>query len=210
MSNDDGNIFGGKNPQGLYVPMSEDEQEILQRLVDEEMMEVEIHGWGVLGLDKNSVTYGDKRVCVKLRMDFQMPMELFYLDMELRVRDSRTVLFRKTEPTLVDGKPYQGVVGIPLEFNWDIAIDHMDPKLVKALKPGAIGLTSRRIDRDTHEPTIEGNMDLPSDKRGTLHQMERAAAGMRENDVRKSVKAAEGAGAPVKDTDKGPSTPDVD
>ena len=42
----DQNQFGGGNPNSLYVPMSEDEQEVLQRLVETSDLRVVIDGWG--------------------------------------------------------------------------------------------------------------------------------------------------------------------
>ena len=78
--------------------------------------------------------------------------------MELRTRAGMT-LFREmkaiTPPILIDGSTF-------VEWQWDIAIKSMDPELVKAIKPGALGLTSRRQDRDTGLMTAEGNMKLDS------------------------------------------------
>ena len=205
---DDGNIFGGKNPHGLYVPMSDDEIEVISRLVESDLLEVVIHGWGVC--ENPTIEFGDKRVKIRLRIDFNINAEVFFFDMELRLREGGKTLFRKTEPTLVDGKPFIAIAGGYLDMDWDISIDHMDPALVKEIKPGAFGLTSRRLDRDTKEPTIEGNLTLPTGHRGTLHIMEDAAAKMREGDVEKSTEAAKKAGLEVKQTDKGPSAPEMD
>jgi len=45
---------------------------------------------------------------------------------------------------------------------WDIAIQRMDPKLVKMMKPGTLGLTSRWTDKDTGGLTLFGNSKLTS------------------------------------------------
>ena len=204
MSNDGKNIFGGLNPHGLYVPMSEDEQEVLARLVASKNLQLVIHGWGQV--DAPLLTFGDKRVAIKIRLDClspAVPIPVHYLDMELKLRDGRS-LFRQRMPATLGGQPIQLVAGIFLDMVWDIAIDHMDPRLVKALKPGAMGLTSRRLDKDTGAATREGNMLLTPLQKSVLHTVEDDAAWSRADDVAKRITVTQQAGEEVKLTPKGP------
>jgi len=60
--------------------------------------------------------------------------------------------------------------GTTLSMIWDIAIQAMDPKIVKQLKPGAFGLTSRWLDRDTGEMTLFGNTRMNSGQRTLLRR----------------------------------------
>lgn len=169
---DDTNLFGGKNPRGLYVPMSEDEQEVIHRLVASQDIQLIIHGWGFC--DNPDFIVGDHRVGVKFKMNLhkpEKPQPLYYLDLELKTRTGIS-LCRQKLPTLIGDQPIPAQAGLSYEFQWDISIHHLDPRLVKMIKPGAIGLTSRRQDVDTGEMTREGNMDLNPNQRAALHQLE--------------------------------------
>ena len=176
MSSPDTNPFGGKNPHGLYVPMSDDEQEVLLRLVESQSLVVH-----VFDTDKTvtptRVGFGDKRVRVDFRVDFfapEAPTPLPELDIELRT-SSGIRLIRKPYPLYgASGDAIQVCEGMYLDLVWDIAIDHMDPLLVKALKPGARGLTSRRLDRDTGDRTAAGNMSLDADLQKMIRRLDDA------------------------------------
>lgn len=168
----DTNEFGGKNANSLYVPMTETEQEVIERLVTSEELEVRIPGWGVLKNPK--VKFGDLRVAIYIRLNLDKlptPREVSFLNLELWTH-SGLLLFSDRQPTLVEGRPILVTPGMEFSFVWDIAIAHMDPGLVKMLLPGATGLTSRRQDKDTGEMTTEGNMKLDVRKRKKLHAME--------------------------------------
>lgn len=185
MSYKDKNVFGGANPNGLYVPMSETEQEVLARLVASDDLEVVVQEWGVVA--KPRVTFGDLRVCVQFRMDFDRPaapMTVQFFDLELRTRSGIT-LFKERQPTLVNGKPIQVAAGVFLDLVWDIALSHMDPKLVKALKPGAVGLTSRRLDKETGEATFAGNMRLSNEQKTLLRRLEQGQKQIKKDRVAK-------------------------
>jgi len=196
------NPFGGKNPVGLYVPMSEDEQEVIQRLVESDDLELVVHGWTVL--DKPVVRHGDLRICIVFRLDFSGPVvPLSFLDLELRMREGLT-LFRQKMPTEMNGQPVMVGQGIFLDLAWDIAIDHMDPKVVKLIKPGALGLTSRRLDKDTKERTARGNMSLSEKQVRFLKVIEENAAKIRADDAQKIEEKAKAApdGVVVKPDDQ--------
>jgi hypothetical protein len=179
----DYNMFGGKNPHGLYVPMSEDEQEVIHRLIEDENIELVIHGWATL--DKPQILVGDLRVSVYFNLTFNGGMApLHFLDLELRTKTGISI-FKQRMVVEQGGKPIMVGGGIYLEFAWDIAIDHMNPDFVKAIKPGALGLTSRRLDKDTKERTAKGNMKLTEKEQNFLKAVEDGAGAIRKEDAEK-------------------------
>ena len=174
----DRNLFGGKNPHGAYVPLTETEQEVLHRLVNTQDLVVEIKGFGVCQEPK--VRVGDHRVQVIIDHVFEhpeIPRDTYWLDLVLKTRSTGIKLFQHRYATVHEGLPVKLGGGLRLGFQWDIALSHLDPKLVKKVKPGAIGLTSRVLDKETGNRTLHGNMDL------TLEQ-EKVLAAMRENEDR--------------------------
>jgi hypothetical protein len=183
----DTNQFGGGNPNSLYVPMSPDEQEVLMRLVESQTLRVHVYNWDMKDIVPTKVSYGDKRVAVVFRVEFDrpaIPVGVAALDLELRT-DGGYSLFRKLYPTINgDGSPILVGSGVFYDLQWDIAIDHMDPALVKTLKPGALGLTTRRLDRDTGSRTLQGNMQMSMGDRKTLHELDKAEAYVRRLDPR--------------------------
>jgi hypothetical protein len=204
------NVFGGKNRRGLYVPMSEDEQEVIHRLVEAEDIQLIIHGWGTL--DRPRFLVGDHRIGVQFKLTFNRPaapMPLYFLDLELITRTGIS-LVKERLPTILNGQPVNVCAGVFLDLQWDIAMHSMDPRLVKLLKPGTLGLTSRRQDKDTGEMTARGNMKLDAKQRKALQELETAQAANRAEDVRRIVKVTKDAGYEVKKTDKGFEAPDLD
>jgi hypothetical protein len=203
------NAFGGANPHGLYVPLTETEQEVLSRLVEGDDLEVVLHGWGILHSPR--IMFGDFRISIYLQVTFDapaVPMPTYFLDLELRTRAGLT-LFKQRQPTVYNGQPLQVAAGVTVEMVWDIALHHIDPAIVKAIKPGAIGLTSRRLDKETGEATFKGNMRLNSEQKNLLRRMEEGNRKIRAEDVRKAVKVTKDAGHEVKVTDKGIKAPEV-
>ena len=199
-SSTDTNPFGGKNPMGLYVPMSEDEQEVLARLASESLVLI-VHGW--CQIENPRFIFGDLRVQVgPFRLDFLQPAAptpVYFFDLELQRWNGQSV-FKQRMPL---PHPVQVCNGVFLDLIWDIAIDHMDPQFVKDIKTGAIGLTSRRIDKDTRERTFQGNMDLDADHKKLLGYVETGAAEVRADDAAQAMKATQAAGYKVKETAKG-------
>lgn len=188
------NPFGGGNPFGMYVPMSEDEQEVLARIFDKtEDLEIVVHGWTTV--DHFTASFGDHRVGLEFRVDFdkpEAPVAVPFLDLELRFRSSRKTLLRKNYPLIQpNGKAVQVCRGVFLDLGWDIAIDHMTPELVKALKPGALGLTSRRLDKDTQQRTVLGNMDLDDNKKKILGILEDQKEAVKKSDEENLTRAIE-------------------
>jgi len=191
MSNQDRNPFGGLNPHGGYVPMSEDEQEVISRLVEADDLEVHIRGWAIL--HKPKILFGDKRISVQFTLDFNEPAKpnppipIFYIDMELRTR-AGLILFTERYVTVWENKPMMAFQGAYYELAWDIAINRIDPAIVKMIKPGATGLTSRLTDRDTGEVTTEGNMKVGGDKQKLLHLIKDGEKVIKEHDKKRLAK----------------------
>jgi hypothetical protein len=154
------NILGGANSKSLYVPMSEIEQELLNRLAESKDFRVHIVDWGVVNNPR--VIVGDLRIAFHFQLQFdrpEVPIPLWYLDMELRT-GSGLLLFKERQPTTYGGRPVQVSSGVYFDLVWDIAIKAIDPKTVKALMPQVTGLTSRRLDKDSGDITFTGNMRL--------------------------------------------------
>ena len=187
----DKNRFGGIAGSN-YTPMSEDEQEVLDRLVASRDLDVRIKGWGhIRGVQAGKT--GDLRVAIPLTLDFdrpEVPVPVYYFDLELRT-GSGILLFRERQSTVYNHSPLMIGAGTSLQMVWDIAIKHMDPKLVKALKPGALGLTSRWIDKDSGDITLLGNTRMPAKERALLRRLRQGEAAARQDNVRKN-KAASG------------------
>lgn len=183
------NAFGGGNPNGLYVPMSDEEQEVLHRLAASGDFEMVVHGWGVL--HQPHIVVGDHRLGITFNLQFSTPkpIPITYLDLELRTHAGLT-LTRQKMPITYDGKPVM-VGNDVLTFKWDIAIKHMSPELVKMYKPGALGLTSRLQDRDTKDFTSFGNMRLDEAKKRMIRQLEAGHRAAKQWDAQRLAKAVE-------------------
>ena len=165
------NIFGGGNPRSLYVPMSELEQEAVARLVESKDLRVNIVGWGYV--DSPRVTFGDARIQLQFRVTFDrpdVPIPVHFLELELATKSGR-VLFRDKQSTEYGGNPIQIATGVFFDMIWDIQVRSIDPQLVKDLVPGATGLTSRLVDKDTGEVTRQGNMRLTTKEQRLLHHL---------------------------------------
>lgn len=209
-SESDTNLFGGKNPNGLYVPMSDVEQEVLQRLIETKDLMVIIHGWGFM--ENPGISFGDFRVSIPMTIAFDKPahpMDVYFLDLELKSKATGMTLVKERLPTIYGGKPLQVMAGMVIEMVWDIAIHHMSPEFVKAIKPGAIGLTTRRLDKETGNATLAGNMRLTEEQKFALEWSEKNAQRMRQDDLKIAVKATQKAGYEVRMTDDGPVAPDL-
>lgn len=175
----DKNIFGGGNASNLYTPMSELEQEVIARLVASGDLQVLIVGWGYVS--KPRITFGDLRLSLAFRLQFdrpELPVDLWYLDMELRTGSGR-LLYKERQPTTYGGKPIQAGAGIFFDLIWDIAVKSIDPALVRDVLPGAIGLTSRLQDKDTRDFTLTGNMKLNTTAKQALVNLRKGEATVR-------------------------------
>ena len=165
MSQQNRNPFGGKNPHGMYVPLTDTELEVLERLADAQEFKVVVKDWGfITGFQRGRyneqwhmnptplVVFGDKRISFYFRMNFNapiVPQPNWYFDMEVWALGHR--LFSQRLPTEHAGKPIQVAAGMFLDMALDVALDRIDPKIVKEVMPKAWGLTTKH-----------GNMKLDS------------------------------------------------
>lgn len=197
--NQDKNLFGGVNPNGVYIPMTEYEQEVLERLTETNDLVIIIHGWGVVR--NPMMKFGDHRIGLVFQLDFHkpvVPMPVYFFDLELKVTSLNTSLLRKRYPLSDDGKAVMIGAGLSLTLQWDIAMDHMSPELVKAIKPGAIGLTTRRLDPVTGNRTLAGNMDLSDAQINVAKSLDSNSKLMKSMDDADAIRATIDAGYEVK------------
>jgi len=185
----DKNPFGGGNPNSLYVPMSDVEQEVLARLVETGDLIVHVVGWGYIQNPK--ATHGDLRLQILLPLVFNAPappgIPVHFFDLELRT-GSGMLLYKSREVVEYGGKPLMVAAGVELGFVWDIMIGAIDPAVVRAIKPGAKGFTSRLQDRDTKEMTLTGNMKLDTKGRNLIRLVREGEARSRVDDAAKVAK----------------------
>jgi len=168
------NIFGGGNKNSLYVPMSEDEQEVLERIQGNHSMIVKIIGWGQV---RPVVGFGDKRVALYLDLKFDGPEHPVPVhSFQLELWNEGVLLYKDQQLMSFAGKPTMVAAGVSLGLVWDIAIGHMDPAWVKRMKPGSNGMTSRVLDPVTGKMTLAGNMTLTEDHMAILHRLRVAEA----------------------------------
>lgn len=182
------NEFGGRKGSA-YTPMSEDEQEVISRLVAAGDFKVVVKGWAEISNPR--IRFGDLRIALAFRVNFtypELPRPVHFFDLELRT-NSGMLIFKERQPTLYDGKPVQVADGVYLDMVWDIAVMSMDPNLVKAIKPGAIGLTSRWRDRDTGDLTLTGNNKMSPDLKQKLIGIRRGEARSRANTQERLLEA---------------------
>ncbi len=206
---DNGNILGGKGA-GLYVPLTEIEQEAIARLIERDDLQILIHGWGVV--NKPKIAHGDLRLTVDFRVSFTkpaMPVPVWFFDLELQTR-AGAQLYKERMPVVYGSKPLTAQAGLFYDLRWHIALKSIDPKLVKAILPGVTGLTSRRQDRDTGLMTETGNMKLNSEQRAAMQQLQAGEKEMRQDDLKKAVRATREAGYDVKVSKDGVQAPDVE
>jgi hypothetical protein len=160
MMSQEHNPLGGKNPNSLYVPLSETEQEFVSRLIEAQDLQVRVHGWGIV--PNPSVQLGDLQVVIPLTLAFdrpEVPIPVHHFDLEL-LTGSGVSLYRETQSCEYGGQPIMVGSGTVIQMVWHIGVKAMDPKLVKTLMPGTVGLTSRAFDKDTGDLTLTGNMHL--------------------------------------------------
>jgi len=179
MSNET-NPFGGKNPNGLYIPMTPDEMEVLERLRDDHGFRIEIKDWG--WVDDPVMLFGDKRVSFQFTLAFtapDFPMPVHSLEMTLLTKTGIHLFGPKVYPTIVEGHPIVVSTGVTIQMALDVAIDEIDTKLVKMIKPGAFGLTTR-----------QGNLHLPSEElQSLLAHMKASEAKIRHMDKLMAIAA---------------------
>ena len=100
-------------------------------------------------------------------------MPVHYFDLELKTKTGVS-LSRQKMNTEYGGKPLFVKEGLELDMVWDIAINHIDPKLIKAMMPSVTGFTSRLQDNATRDFTLFGNMKLDRSLKKKAHELHEA------------------------------------
>jgi len=179
----DKNDFGGGNKVSNYIPITEIEQEFISRLVEAQDLVVIVHGWGLVV--HPIVTFGDKNLHAHFKLSFDQPenpKQVYFFDLELKTL-SGIPLFRQKMSTVYGNSPLMVGQGLEFEMVWDIAINHIDPKLIKMLMPSVTGFTTRLEDRDTHEITATGNMRLNKDLTEKALDLQKAERWIKQYDL---------------------------
>jgi hypothetical protein len=176
------NAFGGKNPHGMYVPMTDDEMEVLERIADAGRFELVVNGHGTFKNFSRKkfvaeqwkgdpiVVFGDKRITFYFVMNFtapEIPQKNWYFDCEVHALGR--LMTKHRLPTEINGKPIQIVAGQTLALALDVAIDSISPDFIRVVKPKTIGLTTRH-----------GNMILDPHTRKLLRHIQEGERKVRE------------------------------
>ena len=168
------NIFGGENPHSNYVPLTDIEREALGRLVQSGDIVVQAEGFGDVHITRVQVGDANFHVYFDFSPELPAPVAIRHLDLALKTQAGMPIYKSRMpinlangEALTVGGEVTSGQMAV-YSMVWSISIRHMDPKLVKTLKPGAIGLTSRRLDKDTGAATFAGNMKLTKAQKRAL------------------------------------------
>jgi hypothetical protein len=184
------NPFGGKSKHGLYVPMTDDELETIVRLAQAGEFYIVVRDWGRIDgfrlaapgqrfASEPLLVMGDKRLSFYFRMTFSapvVPQPCWYFDME--VWAIGRLMFAQRLPTEQGGRPIQIAAGMFIDLALDVAIDMIDPVIVKAVKPGAMGLTTRH-----------GNMHLDVERQRLLDHLRGGEKQVRELSAREAAAA---------------------
>jgi len=184
------NLFGGANSKALYTPLSDVEQECLHRLIDNNLLKINIVGWGYV--ENPKAVFGDLRLGLTFTLNFnrpEIPMPVPYLDLEL-VTKSGITLFKERQSTMYNGQPLMVGAGLYLDLAWDIAITAIDPKVVKKIVPSVRGLTSRWVDKHTDRITLLGNTTMSEEHQKALIGLRQQEALNRKDTVDKAKKAS--------------------
>lgn len=187
------NMFGGKPKKGnaVYVPMSDVEQECLQRIAEMDGYRIKIKGYGTI--EQAHTIIGDKRLSFRFKLIFDRPdtpTPLYWLDLELLAFGEN--VFSERQHVVYGGQPVMVMAGVELNLAWDIAIKHIEPRIVKNIV-GTFGLTSRLQDKDSGQFTLTGNMQVDDEKRQVLQKLNEGEAKVRahsEKDFKESVEKA--------------------
>lgn len=187
------NMFGGKPKKGnaVYVPMSDVEQECLQRIAEMDGYRIKVKGYGTI--EQAHTIIGDKRLSFRFKLIFDRPdtpTPLYWLDLELLAFGEN--VFSERQHVVYGGQPVMVMTGVELNLAWDIAIKHIEPRIVKNIV-GTFGLTSRLQDKDSGQFTLTGNMQVDDEKRQVLQKLNEGEAKVRahsEKDFKESVEKA--------------------
>jgi hypothetical protein len=195
------NPFGGKNPHGMYVPLTDVEQEVLLRLAQEGEYKLVVKGWQEfdnfilvpyavvrmidpsLPISPHSlVTFGDKRISfyfsITVPDNDTIPRKNYFFDIEVWAKGFK--LFSQRMPTEVGGEPIPIFSRAFWNIALDVALDMIDPAIVKAIKPAAVGLTTRH-----------GNMHLDTSHQKLLHTVQMGEKTVRDDSKKEAATVTE-------------------
>lgn len=132
-----------------YTPLEVKEQDVLQRMIEGQMMYVEVVGWGYH--PNPIITAGDKRIQIRFPMVFtkpegvMVPVSAFIL--RLKMRDGRT-LVQTIESTIYNYQPLMITAGMSVDLVWDIALHMLSEDIQKQILPGIQGKKVMTIQND--------------------------------------------------------------
>lgn len=135
------------HPHAFYVPLAADEQDTIQRMLEQNDLYVEVVGWGYH--PNPTITAGDKRVQVRFPMEFvkpqgiEVPVTRFRL--RLKMRDGRTVA-ETVESTVYNNQPLYVTAGMQIDLVWDLSLDRIDDEIKKLILPGIQGKKVAQIE----------------------------------------------------------------
>lgn len=131
-----------------YVPMLDDEQDVVQRLLEQDDLYVEVVDWGYH--PKPLITAGDKRVQVRFPMEFVKPVGIevpvTHFRLRLKMRNGR-ILLETVESTVFNNQPLYITAGMQIDLVWDIAIDSLSEDIKRLILPGFRGRTISTLKR---------------------------------------------------------------
>jgi hypothetical protein len=129
-----------------YIPLNDNEQEVLQRMIEGQDVYVEIEGWGFHPSPK--ITAGDKRVQIRFPMEFSKPEKITVpvrqFVLILKTRGGREI-FRDIKSTMHNFQPLYVTAGTVIDLIWDIALASIDPAFQDLMMPGIRGTEAMRI-----------------------------------------------------------------
>lgn len=163
-----GNPLGGKNPHGLYVPLTDVEREAIER-VGERGIVVHVEGWG--SYQATGFHVGEHRVGVEFPLRRLGPLAAEARDLQIQVSTEDGIpLFACVQSVVMNGAVAVLGPGDEVGITMEIEVHHCNPEPVKQLT-GATGLTSRRQDPHTGSWDGAGNMKLDEAGLRALHQL---------------------------------------
>jgi hypothetical protein len=132
-----------------YKPLSETEEDAAKRMIEDDLLMVEIEDWGYHVAPDISV--GDKRMSIKLNLQFtqpegiEVPVRQFHL--KLKTRGGR-VLAESVEHTIVHGQPLKVTAGREIGMVWDLMLDEIPDDARSIVMPKIRGEKKASIDGD--------------------------------------------------------------
>lgn len=142
---------------GDYEPLRHDEQEVLNKLIDEKQdLYVEVENWGYHPAPK--IRHGDKRIQIKFPLEFTkptgmvLPVGSFHLKLKTRAGD---VLYEEEMDVNPPGPNDKLLVqaGLQIDLVWDLWIEKISDELVQKIAPTRSGEEIMSVDHKQGEVT---------------------------------------------------------